>query len=189
MIINTLDRSFLEVFVFNNIKTFEEQKTTLNSCILQTIGNIFVQNQMHDQYEAEILHRHQMLKKDCVMVQTKRSVEIQVCQSKSLSDLDVTQLVSTSLFLNEERNFQRFEYDINDQKIEFDNKFASQLRVFLIANQLERIIAVISKLTIDDDDCHDFIEFMHSIENDTVRISHKQAVFADDDIIELVITE
>lgn len=45
------------------------------------------------------------------------------------------------------------------------------------------------KLAINDDDCHDFIEFMHFSENDTVQISRQQADSADDDITELIITE
>lgn len=189
MTIDTLDRSFLEAFVFYNIKTFEEQETALNPRVLQAIADIFVQNQMHNQYGAGILHRHQVLEEGCVMVHTKRSAEIAVCQSKSVNDLDVTQLVPTSLFLNEERNFQGLEYGINGEKIELGNKFAYQLRAFLIANQLERIIAVIPKLAIDGGDCHDSIEFMHPSGNGTVRIPRQQAGSADSDITEPVITE
>ncbi len=45
--------------MFNRIKTFEEQERALNPHILQTIADIFIHNQVHHQYGAGILHRHQ----------------------------------------------------------------------------------------------------------------------------------
>ena len=116
-----INRTVVSVSVFNDIRTFEEQDWALNPRILKVIASIFVQNQMHHRYRAEILHRHQELKKDCVMIHTERSVDIDVCQSKSLSELNVTQLVPTLLFLNENHIFQGCEYDINDEEMKLLN--------------------------------------------------------------------
>lgn len=151
--------------MFNRIKTFEEQEKALNPRILQGIAEISVQNHVHHQYGAGILHRYQELEEVCVMVHTERNVDIDVCQSRSLSDLDVTQLAPTSLFLNEEGNFQGFEHGINGQKMELGDEFAFQLRDLLVANQLQKVVAVVSKLSIVDS-----IEFTHPTGNGTVRI-------------------
>ena len=183
------DRDVLEASIFNKIKTFEEQEKALNPHVLQAIADIFIQNQVHHQYGAGILHRHQELEEGCVMVHTERNVDIDVCQSISLSDLDVTQLTPTSLFLNEEGNFQGFEYGINGQKTEFGDEFASQLRDFLVANQLQKLVAVISKLSMAGDCCHDSIEYIHPTGNGTVRIPQQQAGGADEHITDPVLTE
>jgi hypothetical protein len=185
----TLDRGVLEASMFNRIKTFEEQERALNPRILQTIADIFIHNQVHHQYGAGILHRHQELEEGCVMVHTERSIDIDVCQSKSLSDLDIMQLAPTALFLNEEGNFQGFEYGVNGQKIELGNEFASQLRDFLVANQLEKVVAVVSKLSVAGGGCHDSTEFMHPSGNGTVRIPRQKAGAADGDTMDSVLTE
>ncbi len=185
----TQDRGVLEASMFNRIKTFEEQEKAFNPRTLQSIADIFVRNQMHHQYGAGILHRHQELEEGCVMVHTERNVDIDVCQSRNLSDLDVTQLAPISLFLNEEGNFQGFEYGINGQKTELGDDFASQLRDFLFANQLQKVVAVVSKLPMVGDCCHDSIEFIHPTGNGTVRISRQQAGAADGDTTDPVLTE
>lgn len=185
----TQDRGLLQASMFNRIKTFEEQEKAFNPRILQGIADIFVQNHMHHQYGAGILHRHQELEDGCVMVHTERNVDIDVCQSMSLRDLDVTQLAPTSLFLNEEGNFQGFEYSIDGQKMELGKGFASQLRDFLVANQLQKVVAVVSKPSIVSDRSHDSIEFMHPTGNGTVRIPRQQAGAADGDTTDPVLTE
>lgn len=183
-----IDRNVVPASVFNGIRTFEEQNWALNPRVLKAIAEIFVQNQMHHQYKAGILHRHQELEEGCVMIHTERSVDIDVCQSKSLSDLDVTQLVPTSLFLNENHIFQGCEYDINGEEMELDLEFASQLREFLVANQLEKVITVIPNIAIDSG-LHDSIEFMHPNGNGTIRIPSQQADAVDDHATDPVITE
>ena len=188
MTVTLIDRNVVSVSVFNDIRIFEEQDWALNSRIFKIIADIFVQNQMHHRYRAEILHRHQKLEKDYVMIHTEWSVNIDVCQSKNLSELNVTQLVPISLFLNENHVFQGCEYDINGEEVELDLKFASQLREFLVANQLERVITVIPNLATDN--CpHDSIEFMHPNGNGTIRIPSQPADAVDDHAIDPIITE
>ncbi|KAL9124570.1 MAG: hypothetical protein Q9217_006109 [Psora testacea] len=183
-----IDRNVVPASVYNDIRTFEEQDTSLNPRMLKNIADIFVQNQMHNHYRAGLLHRHQELEEGCVMVHTERSVDIDVCQSKSLSDLDVTQLVPTLLFLNENLVFQGCEYYINGEEIELDIKFASQLREFLVVHQLEKVVALIPKL-VTDSGLHDSIEFMHPNGNGTIRIPRRHADTTDGHATDPVITE
>ncbi|MCJ1386619.1 hypothetical protein MMC17_009745 [Xylographa soralifera] len=169
-----IDRSVIPAFVYNDIRAFEEQDQALNPRVLKAIAEIFVRNQMQHRYSAGILHRHQKIEEGCVMVHTERSVDFDVCQSKSLNDLDISQLVPSSLFLNQNQIFQACEYDINGQEMELDHAFASQLRDFLVEYQLEKVIALIPSVVADGGP-HDSIEFMQPDGNGTIRIPRHHA--------------
>ncbi|MCJ1392909.1 hypothetical protein MMC18_005781 [Xylographa bjoerkii] len=122
------------------------------------------------------------------MVHTERSVDLDVSQSKSLNDLDVSQLVPSSLFLNQNRIFQACEYNINGHEMELDHAFASQLRNFLVEYQLKKVIVLIPSVAADGG-LHDSIEFTHHDENGTIRSSRQRADVANIGTTDPIITQ
>ncbi len=182
MAATAVDRDILHASTFNTIKPFEEQEKAVDDDILTTIAKIFVQNKMHHRYGAGILHRHQELKDGSVMVHTVRNAEIDICQMQSLNSLDVSRLVPNSLFLNNEHNFQAFEYDIDGPDTAFDNKFMAHLRDFLIANSLEKLIAIIPNPAVDGG-LDDSVEFMHLNGRGTVRVPRQAGVDATEPVV------
>ncbi|RPB02465.1 hypothetical protein L873DRAFT_1802436 [Choiromyces venosus 120613-1] len=159
---------------FNSIAAFEHQNTILDNNTLHKIAEIFVRHDMHHNFGAGILHRHQTLNDGQVMVHTKRTNEIDVCEIKTIDEITGEDLMPNSLFLNRQQKFQAFEYDIGRQAFQVDEKFASELRDFLVANGLKERIAIIPNPAMDGG-LGDSIELMLPNGSGTIRIPLKSA--------------
>ncbi|RPB02460.1 hypothetical protein L873DRAFT_1802424 [Choiromyces venosus 120613-1] len=122
---------------------------------------------MHRNFGAGILRRHQTLDDGQVMIHTKRTNEIDVCEIKTIDEITGGGLIPNSLFLNRQQKFQVFEYDIGRQASQVDEKFALELRDFL------RITIILNSAM--DGALGDSIELMLPNGSGTIRIPLKSA--------------
>ena len=65
---NHVDHSILEARSFNKIRTFEDQRKSVDIDLLRGIGYIFVKNGVHNRLATEIVHRHITLEEDTLLL-------------------------------------------------------------------------------------------------------------------------
>ena len=188
MAVCTQDRGFLEAFLFNRIKTFEEQEKALSPRILQGIANIFC-----PESSASSIRSRDPPSPPGAERRLRYGPHGTGCRYRRVSEHESQwprrHATCSDLVSQWRGKLQGFKYEINGQKTELGDQFACQPRDFLVANQLRKVIAVVSKPSMVCDCCHDSIEFMHPMENGTVLVSRHQADAADGDTMDLVLTE
>ena len=72
---------------FNRIRTFEQQGA-VDTEDLADIAAIFIENQMHHQYGAAMLHRHLDLSEGHILLHSTPQKDVDLCKSESLNGLN-----------------------------------------------------------------------------------------------------
>jgi hypothetical protein len=163
---------------FNYIRLFEQQGP-VDPQSLADIGAIFVENQMHHQYGAAILHRHLDLPEGHILLHSTPDKDVKLCKPESLNSLNPSQLVPNSLFVNTEHKFQAFEYDTGIQRKKFSDQFLCQLRNFLTAKSLCDSIAIVPAPA-SDGGFEDSVE--HLLPNNQGMISIPRYLVKDEEV-------
>ena len=168
-----LEQALLPPVAFNGIKSFEEQDQILKDEDLQAIAEVYVRNQMHNEYGVGLLHRHTILPEGSVMVHRNLGGNVDICEAGRLDSLDRSRLIANSLFLNADGKFQAFEYDIEvsrGARAILHSEFLSQLRDMLVDRGLAGSIAIIPSPALEGDS----VEYLLPGERGMIRVPRHQ---------------
>ena len=149
-----LEQALLPPVNFNDNKSFEEQGQILKDEDLKAIADVYIKNQMHNEYGLGLLHRHIILPERSVMVHRTLEGNVDICAAEKLDSLDHSRLVANSLFLNINGKFQAFKYDIEvprGSRAILHTEFLFQLRDLLVGRGLASSIAIIPSPALEGD--------------------------------------
>ena len=138
-----VEQSCLSAAAFNKIPRIEQQVVALETLALTAIGELFLQHGMHEDYCAGLLHRHFDLQEGEVMVHSAFDNGTDVCKVRRLDEIGPSTILPHSLFLNEEENFQAFEYEIAAERRHLDSGFLTALRTLLLHFSLTELVALV----------------------------------------------
>jgi hypothetical protein len=138
-----MDHRFMSAANFNRISTFEDQSPKISDTHLRNIASIYARHGVKN-YEAGYLHRHYDLPDDHIMAHVLREGK-DFCKAYPLNALDHDRLSPHSFCLNQDAEFQAYEYVIDAApRNPLPPKFLHDLKDYLLENQLEHVVSVVS---------------------------------------------
>lgn len=123
--------------LYNSLPTIMQQSPP-SDAHLEGLGALLVSHGVHNHLGISLLHRHYVLKDDAVMVHDGLRCS-PVAPAATPSSLG-----GASFFLHD-GSFQAFEYEQEDEEADIPSAFLEDLARYLVANGLEKNIAL-SKL-------------------------------------------
>lgn len=110
-----MDLSIVIPSVFDRIPLVEDQAQDVSTDDIKAIGKILQDHKVNKHYSIGLLHRHYGLPEDHVMVHSKSPGSTDECEAMHADILKEDSLglaVPFAYFLNDERKFQPFEYQL-----------------------------------------------------------------------------
>lgn len=141
----TMDTSILAASAYNCIRRFEDQVQTIPYEHLRKIGNIYISCDVHKTYGIGILHRHFTLDPGCIMVHEAHDEHVDVCRPRQLASLPNCAAYPDSFLLNDQSEFQSYEYSSTWAGSILSEGFLYLLRNYLLQHGLRDVIAIIPK--------------------------------------------
>ncbi|MCJ1476751.1 hypothetical protein MMC13_005420 [Lambiella insularis] len=163
-----LDRGFPTPSQYNSIKHFDDQVHDVRRESLEEIGRILVKYQMHYAFCAFLLHRHNELLANSVMVHIKSDSETETCRIKRLK---VDRCLSPcSFYLDTHGDFKAFEYKEGPDVTVAGEDFLKELGLYLDTHQLRDTIGISTWLPSDEQ----WVEKIDEQGTTARRITHSQ---------------
>lgn len=154
---HTLSTDFaLAAAHYNNITLFEHQHHAIGAGLLEALATLFIKYEAHIHFGITLLHRHQDISSNELMVHSNafvREIEIDLCKPEPLG---LRALTACQFFLSDQHGYLPFEYLVGDTPYaEPSDDFLEQLAMFLVDNQLERVLGL-SRITSSGDTWFEF---------------------------------
>ena len=130
---------------YNIIRTFDEQEQEIRPAVLEALGKLFVEHEAHTHFGIFLLHRHQDLACDRVMVYSECFVDGVVmvrCQEEARGKRSVH---ACSFFLHKRHEFIPFEYSADlaaEHLPTLGNTFLDELAAYLVDNHLNQTLGL-----------------------------------------------
>jgi len=139
-----VESAIIPASVFNRIPLIEGQVHRIAAAHLRSIGELFLKHNVHEQFCVGLLHRHYELRDGQIMLHRSLKDDTDICRACTVQDVQGSALIPDSLFLDDEQNFQAFEYRLDGPPPCLDTQFLVALRGLLVALGLEAVVSLVS---------------------------------------------
>ena len=123
---------------YSRMRTFQDQRHSIDQSMLQSITEIFVKHHAHHQFGVILLHRHQDLRPGCVMVHTRTLLDQDIC---SMEPWGSRELYPISFCLDSQKEFVPIEFS-STPATDPNLDFLSDMRSFLYENDLHEVLGI-----------------------------------------------
>lgn len=127
---------------YNSVKHFDNQVRDVETGLLQSIGKLFVKHDLNSRFGIGLLHRHFHLKPKQIMLHSRRSDNIEMCNMVSLDSCSSIETTPKSFYLNPDGVFQPFEYCQSPVYHPPPSSFLQDLRMILYKHSLQNVLCL-----------------------------------------------
>ena len=132
---------------YNEIPLLENQRTDIPSSTLEALARIFLRHGVQDRFQVSLLHRHDTLPSNTVMVHLRQSLEEDICLPQELGKCELQPCV----FSWQRNEFWPIEFEEahrSDRYMLADNTFLAELGSFLAASNMDEVLGLSCALSV-----------------------------------------
>ena len=125
---------------YNQIKVLDQQRTTIEPDLLESLHDLFVKHKSHEYFGISLLHRHHDMLQGHAMVQSQVGQGVVACRMQIAKSLI---LYPCAFYVTNENKFVAYEYTEEPTPVPATT-FLSDLSSFLVSNDLRDRLALSS---------------------------------------------